>query len=114
MSGSGIAEEPSAAVSTPERNERDAMLVIIDLLKNGIPAKDTKLPQPLMKILEVKDLITSLGKAAFSEKDSATIVAVLKKEQELIDMTVKKKSIEELQGTNRNKGPQPNKEVMDL
>ena len=58
-----------------------------------------------MKILEVKDLITSLGEAAFSEKDSVTIVEVLKKEQELIDLTVKKKSIEELQGTNRNKGP---------
>jgi hypothetical protein len=45
-----------------------------------------------MKILEANDLITSLRKAALSEKDSATIMAVFKT-GDMINTTEEGKSV---------------------
>ena len=67
-----------SGINTKKKNERDAMLVITDWLKNGIPTQDTKSPQPIDTMLEVKDLIAGIRKASLSEKDAATIVAILK------------------------------------
>ncbi len=81
-----------SGINTKKKNERDAMLVITDWLKNGIPTQDTKSPQPIDTMLEVKDLIAGIRKASLSEKDAATIVAILK-ERKLIDVSVEKKKV---------------------
>ncbi len=68
------------------------MLVITDWLKNGIPIKDTKSPQPIDTMLEVKDLIAGIRKASLYEEDAATIVTILK-ERKLIDVNIEKKNV---------------------
>ena len=79
-------------INTKQSNEANALLIITDWLKNGVPAKDGKNSNPVNELLEIRDLLSAIRKVPLTEDDAMAIVTILK-ERKQINISATKKSV---------------------
>jgi hypothetical protein len=79
------------ALSTRKTNRDEALIVVYDWLKNGIPKKELSKPRPVTEEVTVTHVIEALKKIPLTSQDVSKIEVVLK-EQGLILAIVQKNS----------------------
>jgi integrase len=79
------------ARSTGTQNKDDALLVIGEWLKNGIPTGRTRKPRPVDIAASVEGILTAIRKADLNEDDALLIVEALQS-RGLVDYSVQKTS----------------------
>jgi len=81
----------SSGINTHQVNKNDALLVVADWMKNGIPTAKSKTTRQVDDVLEAKTILETIKKAPLSEEEALRIVDILK-ERNLIKINATKKN----------------------
>ena len=74
------------AKSTGKKNRDDAMLVVAEWLRSGVPVSRTRRTRPVTVALGLDAILSSIRKTELNSDDAMSIVAALK-DRGLVDVT---------------------------
>jgi integrase len=80
-----------SALSTGKTNRDEALIIVYEWLKNGIPKKELSKPRPVIEELTISQILTALKNVALTSQDLDKMEKILK-DQGVIAAIVKKNS----------------------
>ena len=75
--------------STKTRNRNEALLIVAEWLKNGVPTGRERKPKPVALAVDLPGILKAIRQADLDTEDAMTIVSILR-ERELVDFGVTK------------------------